>query len=74
VLSRGDRPLPFGPSLAAGVLLTVLLWPNLGQHFWLFYSDPLVLAFLVAAGSVLLLTMAVLLRLLRGVPPVEQSG
>jgi leader peptidase (prepilin peptidase)/N-methyltransferase len=68
VLRRGDRPMPFGPSLAAGVLLTVLLWPSLGGPLWIYFSEPLVLLFVGGVGTFLLLAMALLLRLFRGVP------
>jgi leader peptidase (prepilin peptidase)/N-methyltransferase len=68
VLRRGDRPLPFGPSLAAGVLLTLFVWPRLGPQFWDLFSQPLVLLLLAAAAGVLLLVAGLVLRLFRGTP------
>lgn len=69
VLRKGDQRLPFGPSLAAGVMLTLLLWPSLGRHFWPLYSEPLFLGLAASLGAILLLVTALLLRLMRGVPP-----
>jgi hypothetical protein len=60
--------LPFGPSLAAGVILTLFLWPSLGPHFWVLFSEPLLLLFMGGAGAVLLLVIGLLLRVTRGVP------
>jgi leader peptidase (prepilin peptidase)/N-methyltransferase len=68
VLRKGDRPLPFGPSLAAGVLLTLFLWPRLGPHFWDLYSQPLLLLLLAGVATVLLLVAGLVLRLTRGAP------
>jgi leader peptidase (prepilin peptidase)/N-methyltransferase len=68
VFRKGDHPLPFGPSLAAGVLITVFAWPSLGRKSWEFYSNPMLLGFTVGMGAILLLVAAVLLRLIRGVP------
>jgi leader peptidase (prepilin peptidase)/N-methyltransferase len=68
LLRKGDQRLPFGPALAIGVLLAVFLWPEIGPRFWPFFSDGLMLAFLVGAGSIILLVLALLFRLLRGVP------
>ncbi len=69
LLRKGDQRLPFGPSLAAGVLLTVFLWPGLGPRFWDLYSQPWFLLILAGAAMVLLLVAGLLLRLTRGAPP-----
>jgi hypothetical protein len=66
-LKKGQG-LPFGPSLGAGVMLTLFLWPFLGRYFWPLYSEPLVLLALAGAAAFLLVVVGVLLRLLRGVP------
>jgi leader peptidase (prepilin peptidase)/N-methyltransferase len=68
LMRKGDQRLPFGPSLAIAVLLTVLLWPNLGPPCWLYFSDPLLLVLLAGAGTILLVVTAVMLRFMRGVP------
>ncbi len=65
---KGDHPLPFGPSLAAGVLITVFAWPLIGRVSWAFFSDPQYLKIAVVLGAVLLLVAALLLRFVRGVP------
>jgi leader peptidase (prepilin peptidase)/N-methyltransferase len=64
----GDQRLPFGPPLAAGVLLTMLLWPKLGPFLWPYYSEPMLLGLAAGAGTFFLVLTAVLLRLVRGVP------
>jgi len=63
LLTRGDRPLPFGPSLALGSLLTLLFWNDLGPRFGLLFFDPLVLGVLLGAGAFILLSAAFVLRL-----------
>jgi leader peptidase (prepilin peptidase)/N-methyltransferase len=72
LLRKGDKPFPFGPSLAAGVLLTVYFWPRIGPNFWVLFSTPWFLLLVGGAGAFLLLVAAVFFRLLRGVP--EESG
>jgi leader peptidase (prepilin peptidase)/N-methyltransferase len=69
---KGDQRLPFGPSLAAGVLLTVFFWPGIGKQFWILFRDFRFLLLVGGAGAVLLLVTAVFLRITRGVP--EESG
>jgi leader peptidase (prepilin peptidase)/N-methyltransferase len=68
LVRKGDQRLPFGPALAIGVLLALFLWPSIGPNFWPFFSDRLMLALLGGVGSFILLIMAVMFRLLRGVP------
>jgi leader peptidase (prepilin peptidase)/N-methyltransferase len=66
LLIKGDQALPFGPSLAAGVLLTLLAWPGIGRHFQIVLFDGWVLGILGVAGAVFLLITSFLLRLIRG--------
>jgi leader peptidase (prepilin peptidase)/N-methyltransferase len=66
LLRKGDQPLPFGPALAAGVLVTLLGWPYLGPRIQYVFFDPPFLGGLVGAGAIILLVTAFLLRLLRG--------
>jgi leader peptidase (prepilin peptidase) / N-methyltransferase len=66
VVRRGNQPLPFGPSLAIGVVTTLLGWPVIGDHFRVVFFDPVVLGLMVAAGAVLALVLSFLLRLLGG--------
>jgi leader peptidase (prepilin peptidase)/N-methyltransferase len=72
LIRSGDQPLPFGPSLALGVLATLLTWPTVGNHFRLLFFDPWVLLVLGVGGGVILLITSFLLRLVRGTP--EQPG
>ena len=48
--SRGDQALPFGPSLALGVLITLLGWQSIGPRFAPVLFEGAILAFLAAAG------------------------
>jgi leader peptidase (prepilin peptidase)/N-methyltransferase len=72
LVRRGNQAIPFGPSLAAGVVLTLLLWPALGRHFQLFFFDPLTMGLMGAAGAIMLLVLAFVLRLIRGRPAPEK--
>jgi leader peptidase (prepilin peptidase)/N-methyltransferase len=68
LLLRGDRPFPFGPSLAVGSVLTWLGWRWIGSSpsLRLFFFDPLVLGMLAGAGAVFMLVASLVLRLVRG--------
>ncbi len=60
-----DNSLPFGPSLAAGVLLTMLLWGWLGPYVQpLFFWRELMLG-LVVVGGAFMFGSSLLLRLAR---------
>ncbi|MGF1579957.1 MAG: prepilin peptidase [Gemmataceae bacterium] len=65
---RRDNSMPFGPSLAAGVLITLLCWDRILQAFPLnlIYFCFEVMAFLVIAGGGMLLLLTFLLRLAKG--------
>jgi leader peptidase (prepilin peptidase)/N-methyltransferase len=61
-----DNALPFGPSLAAGVLLTMLLWGWIGPQLQpLFFWGSLMLG-LALAGGAFMFVSSLALRLLRG--------
>jgi leader peptidase (prepilin peptidase)/N-methyltransferase len=66
LLRRGNQALPFGPSLALGVIITLLGWRVIGEHFRPIFFIPAVLGFMAGAGTVLLLLMSFVLRLLGG--------
>jgi hypothetical protein len=68
---RGEQALPFGPSLALGVLGALFLWPYLADYLRAFFFDPVVLLVLGGGGGIMLLVISFLLRLVRGVPPPE---
>src|SRR5262249_56626848 len=68
---RGDKPMPFGPSLALGVLLTLFGWRWIGPRFQPLFFDRTLLLALACTGAVLLLLISFMLRLVRGTPPAE---
>jgi leader peptidase (prepilin peptidase)/N-methyltransferase len=76
LVSRGNRPLPFGPSLALGVVLTLALWPFLGdsEALRLVFFDPLFLGIIVGGGTIFLLVAGLFFRFILGAPPAEMEG
>lgn len=70
LLLHGNKPLPFGPSLALGVLLTLWLWPILGEcgAVRLVFFVPSVLASIATAGALFLLAAGLVCRFLFGTP------
>jgi leader peptidase (prepilin peptidase)/N-methyltransferase len=63
---RGDRPMPFGPALAVGTLITMLCWRWIGPHFALIFFDETVML-LGGVGLVVVMFVAFwLLGLVRG--------
>jgi leader peptidase (prepilin peptidase)/N-methyltransferase len=61
---RGQRSLPFGPSLSLGVVITILCWPGLGRALGPAMFDPILGAMVVITGAVSLLLVSFLLRLI----------
>src|SRR5262249_53000427 len=62
---RRDSSLPVGPSLGAGVLLTMLVWEWLGPSLQvLFFWDKLMLGLAVVGGAFMFFS-SLLLRLAR---------
>ena len=74
VIAKGNQTLPFGPSLAMGVMITLLAWPALGTHFRMLFFDPVFLAVMGVGGGLALLATAFLLRLIRGNPKTGNAG
>lgn len=72
LLRKGDQALPFGPSLAVGVVLTIFLWPRI-RGFFAPLFEPFLLAVLAVAAAVILLVTSFLLRLVRGGGAVSQQ-
>jgi leader peptidase (prepilin peptidase)/N-methyltransferase len=73
IARRKGQASPFGPSLALGVLLALLLWPRIvkdpagvGGYVRLFFFEPWLAGGVGGAGAILLLIMAFVLRLFRG--------
>jgi leader peptidase (prepilin peptidase)/N-methyltransferase len=62
---RRDNSLPFGPSLAAGVLATMLGWHWIGPRVQPLFFWPMVLGALAVVGGAFLLLSSYLLRLTR---------
>lgn len=58
------QDLPFAPSLAMGVMLTVLAWPAFGPAFQPMFFDHIFVGLLAATGAVALLVTSFLLRLI----------
>jgi leader peptidase (prepilin peptidase)/N-methyltransferase len=69
---RGEKPMPFGPSLAAGTVITWLCWSWIAPHLHPVLSDGLVLALLAGAGAVCFFVLSLLFRL-RGPGQPEES-
>jgi len=72
--TKGEHPMPFGPSLALGVLLTLFGWRWIGPRFQPLFFDRTLLLVLACTGAVLLLLISFMLRLVRGTPPEEPPG
>jgi hypothetical protein len=66
VVFRGGQEMPFGPSLAVGVVLSLFLWPVVGDYYRPLFFDAWKMGFIAAAGAVFLLVTSFLLRLIRG--------
>lgn len=72
-LRSGNQPLPFGPSLALGVVLTLWLWPFLSdfESLRLVFFEPIFLCGVVGGGAVFLLLAGLLFRFILGTPRPE---
>lgn len=70
---RGNQALPFGPSLALGVLMTLWLWPFLGDSdaLRMVFFDPIILGIIVVGGAAFLLLAGLLFRFVLGTPRSE---
>ncbi len=63
---RGNQMMPFGPALAAGVVVTMLAWQKIGPwNFDVLFFDSTIMLMLVGAGAVMLLVVSFVVRLLR---------
>jgi leader peptidase (prepilin peptidase)/N-methyltransferase len=71
LLRHGNQPLPFGPSLALGVFLTLWLWPFLGDSdpLRMVFFDPGFLGVIIGGGAGFLLLAGLLFRFVLGTPP-----
>jgi leader peptidase (prepilin peptidase)/N-methyltransferase len=66
VIFRGGQEMPFGPSLAIGVILSLFLWPTVGNHYRPLFFNATVMGLGAVLGAVFLLAASFLLRLIRG--------
>lgn len=71
LVRRGNQALPFGPSLALGVVLTLGLWPTFAnsEALRMVFFVPGFLGSLVAGGTMFLLIAGLLFRFVLGTPP-----
>jgi leader peptidase (prepilin peptidase)/N-methyltransferase len=70
LLRGGTQALPFGPSLALGVVMTLWLWPFLGDSdaLRMVFFDPAVLGVIGGGGMMAFLIAGLLFRFLLGTP------
>ncbi|MBI1913156.1 MAG: prepilin peptidase [Planctomycetes bacterium] len=73
VVLRGSQTIPFGPSLALGIVLTLYGWRWIGPQVQVLFFDSTLLLLLGGTGAVLLLVVSLMLRLLFGAPPPEDD-
>jgi leader peptidase (prepilin peptidase) / N-methyltransferase len=66
LVRKGDHPLPFGPSLAIGVMLTLFAWPAISEPFRPLFFQGWILGSMFVLGAVFLLFTSFVLRLVRG--------
>jgi leader peptidase (prepilin peptidase)/N-methyltransferase len=66
LFKRGDQMFPFGPSLAIGVLITMLSWSILGPRFAQLLFDGTLMLSMLSVGAVLLFVVSFGIRLVRG--------
>jgi leader peptidase (prepilin peptidase)/N-methyltransferase len=69
VVTRGKQAMPFGPSLAIGVMVALLCWSQIAPRAWLLLSDRFMLAFLGITCPVLFVVVAFALRIRGKGPP-----
>jgi leader peptidase (prepilin peptidase)/N-methyltransferase len=65
LIARGSQALPFGPSLAVGVLITIVCWPALGEYVRPLFFAPWFLAAIGGGGAFMLFGIAFLLWFFR---------
>ena len=68
---RGKQAMPFGPSLAVGVMVALLWWYWIAPRAWLLLSDPFMLAFFGIVCPVMFVVIAFGLRIFRGPGPPD---
>jgi leader peptidase (prepilin peptidase)/N-methyltransferase len=66
LIIRGDKPMPFGPSLAAGTVVTWLGWRWVPVELQALFFEPLLVVGVGGFGAVMLFAISGLLRLVGG--------
>lgn len=74
LIRKGDQQLPYGPSLALGILATTLGWQLFPPGFRMLFFESFLVLFVGGAAVVFLFVAAVLLRLIRGGAEPEESA
>jgi leader peptidase (prepilin peptidase)/N-methyltransferase len=76
LIFRGDRPFPFGPSLALGSILTMLgwnwFWQKMGPTLANFFFDGTVLTLTVSVVAVVMFVLFWMLGTVRGREPAPE--
>jgi leader peptidase (prepilin peptidase)/N-methyltransferase len=65
LIARGNQMMPFGPALAAGVMIMLLGWRVIESRFSPLFFDATMMLSLLAVGAVLLLVISFAIRLVR---------
>jgi leader peptidase (prepilin peptidase)/N-methyltransferase len=73
IVTRRKEVLPFGPSLAIGVMIAVLCWKWIAPRAWLLLSDLEMLTLFGVVCPLLFVAIAFCLRLIRGTNPIEEG-
>jgi leader peptidase (prepilin peptidase)/N-methyltransferase len=74
LVRKGNQQLPYGPSLAIGILFTTLAWEWFPLPLRMMFYEGVLVAFVGGAAVVFLFLAAVILRLVRGAPQAEKRG
>ena len=62
---KGDNMMPFGPSLAVGVVVTVLCWYWIGPKVQMPFFNEYVVICMAILGGILMFAASYALRLIR---------
>ncbi len=73
LMRQGNQPLPYGPALALGVVLTLWLWPLLGESdaLRMVFFEPVFLGVIIGGGALFLLLAGLIFRFVLGTPRKE---
>jgi leader peptidase (prepilin peptidase)/N-methyltransferase len=74
LVRKGDQQLPYGPSLAVGIMAVVLAWERIPPTLRGLFFDGTLVAALGGAAFVFLFIAAFGLRVVRGAPPQGENA